>query len=155
MMASGWTQRGITNILKHFLRTATTAYVKPTNLYVMLVTSAVAPTKTTTTFTALTEIAAGNGYTAGGTLLAYNATDWDVLTEADPALAQLKDIVWTASGGSIPSSGGGARYAVLTDDNATLGSREVYAFWDLVSDRTVSVTQTLTLQDLELSADMP
>jgi hypothetical protein len=68
----------------------------------------------------------------------------------DRGLVQVKDIAWTASGGSIPASGNGARYAVLTDDNGTVGSREVYAYWDLTADRTVSVGQTLTLQNLEL-----
>ena len=68
---------------------------------------------------------------------------------SDYALLQIKDVVWTASGGPIPASGNGARYAVLTDDNVTQGSREVYFYWDLVSDRSVSSGQTLTLQDME------
>ena len=56
------------------------------------------------------KIAAGNGYTANGISVARNTTDWDVLTQDDTndrALVQLKNIVWTASGGPIPSSGGG------------------------------------------------
>ena len=82
----------------------------------------------------------------------------DVLTEDDAndrGLTQAKDIVWTASGGSIPASGDGARYAVLLDDNATVGSREVLAWWDLTSDRSVSDGQTLTLQDCELRLNAP
>lgn len=125
----------------------------PTNFYIALVTSAVAPVADTNTFSELTEITAGNGYTAGGISLTKNSTDFDVLTEDDTndrGLVQLKDIVWTASGGSIPASGSGARYAILTDDNATQGSREIITFWDLVSDRTVSTGQTLTLQDCEI-----
>lgn len=126
---------------------------KPTNLYVALVTSASAPVADTNTKTELTEIAAGNGYTEGGYQLDWNSTDWDVWTEDDAndrALIQLKDIVWTASGGSIPDSGDGARYAVLTDDNATQADREIYHYWDLSSDRIVSDSQTLTLQNCEL-----
>jgi len=117
------------------------------------VTSATAPVADTDTKTSLTEIATGNGYTTGGTLLAWNSTDWDVWTEDDTndrGLIQLKDIVWTASGGPIPASGNGARYAILTDDNATQGSREVYAYWDLTADRSVSDGQSLTLQNCEL-----
>ena len=116
-------------------------------------TSATAPVADTDTKTSLTEIATGNGYTTGGTLLAWNATDWDVWTEDDTndrGLIQLKDIVWTASAGPIPASGNGARYAILTDDNATQGSREVYAYWDLTADRSVSDGQSLTLQNCEL-----
>jgi hypothetical protein len=113
----------------------------------------VAPVADTDTKTSLTEIATGNGYTTGGTLLAWSSTDWDVWTEDDTndrGLIQLKDIVWTASGGPIPASGNGARYAILTDDNATQGSREVYAYWDLTADRSVSDGQSLTLQNCEL-----
>ena len=76
----------------------------------------------------------------------------DVLTEDDTndvAYAQMKDLVWTASGGNLPSSGA-ARYACMTDDNATVSSREVYHYWDLVSDRVVSDTQSLTLQNMEI-----
>lgn len=146
---AGWTNKGKYKMLGWPLRQET----MPTNFYVALVTSAVAPTQDINTLGELTEIAAGNGYTSGGYQLGKNSTDFDVWTEDnanDRGLIQIKDIVWTASGGSIPASGDGARYAVLTDDNATVGSREVYAYWDLVSDRQVSNGQTLTLQDCEL-----
>ena len=146
---AGRTNRGKFSELDWVYRAATI----PTVFYVALVTSAVAPTADTNTFGQLTEIAAGNGYTTGGISIARNATDFDVLTEddgSDIAFVQIKDTVWTASGGSIPASGGGARYAVLLDDNVTVASRLVLAFYDLTSDRTVSDTQTLTLQDIEL-----
>ena len=129
------------------------ADAEPTNYYVALVTSATAPTADTNTLSDLTEIAAGNGYTSGGYSLTPGATDFDSHTENDTndrGELQIKDVVWTASGGSIPASGGGARYAVLLDDNATVANREVLAWWDLTSDRTVSDGQSLTLQDLEL-----
>jgi hypothetical protein len=148
-MASGWTNKGKWYLLDQLFRNTS----EPTNLYVRLVTSATTPTVDTNTASELTEIAAGNGYTAGGYQLTRNATDFDTMTEDDTndwALTQLKDVVWTASGGSIPASGSGARYAVLTDDNVTDGSRLILAFWDLVSDLTVSTGQTLTLQNCEL-----
>ena len=125
----------------------------PTNFYVALVTSATAPTADTNTLSELTEIAAGNGYTTGGYSLTPGATDFDSITEDDTndrGEVQIKDVVWTASGGSLPGSGSGARYAVLLDDNATVGSREVLAWWDMTSDRSVSDGQSLTLQDLEM-----
>lgn len=144
----GWTNQGKFRTLEGYYR----GVASPTNFYVALVTSAVAPGADTVTMAALTEIAAGNGYTAGGFLLTPGPTDFDILSKDDindRALIQIKDIVWTASGGPIPASGAGARYAVLTDDNVTLGSREVLDYWDLVSDRTVSSGQPLTLADLE------
>jgi hypothetical protein len=146
---AGWTNKGKMSILDAYLRNNGA----PTNFYIALVTSAVAPVADTNTFSQLTEIAAGNGYTSGGISLNRNATDFDSLIENDTddrGEIQLKDIVWTASGGNIPASGNGARYAVLTDDNVTVGNREVYYFWDLTSDRIISDTQTLTLQNCEI-----
>jgi len=148
-MAVGWTNRGKYKALDWLFRGTSI----PTNFYVALVTSAVAPTCDINTFGELTEIAAGNGYTTGGYQLTPGSTDFDVINEDDSgdlAKIQIKDIVWTASGGSIPDSGNGARYAVLLDDNETVGSRLVLAYWDLVSDRSVSDGQTLTLQDCEM-----
>lgn len=148
-MASGITNKGKYKLLDWVFR----GTALPTNFYIALITSAATPTADTNTFSELTEIAAGNGYTAGGISLTKNSTDFDTLTEddtGDKGLVQLKDIAWTASGGSLPASGNGARYAILTDDNATQGSRLVLAWWDLVSDRSVSVGQPLTLQNCEL-----
>lgn len=146
---AGWTNKGKWRALGWVFRGDTI----PTNFYVALVTSATAPTADINTFGELTEIAAGNGYTTGGYQLTPNDTDFDVHTEDDDndrGLVQIKNIVWTASGGPIPASGDGARYAVLLDDNGTIANREVLAYWDLVSDRQVSDGQTLTLQDCEL-----
>lgn len=146
---AGFTNKGKAHIFGVTFRGAT----PPTNYYVALVTSAAAPTADTNTLSQLTEIAAGNGYTSGGFQLSRNSTDFDTLTENDTddrGELQIKDLTFTASGGNLPASGDGARYAVLTDDNATVGSREVYAYWGLGSDRTVSDTQNLVLQNLEL-----
>jgi hypothetical protein len=146
---AGWTNKGKFRMLDWVFRNVT----KPANFYVALVTSAAAPTDDTNTLSQLTEIATGNGYTTGGLALAPGVTDWDYINEDDSGnlgQVQAKDLAWVADTGSLPASGNGARYAVLTDDNVTVGSREVLAYWDLVSDRTVSVGQTLTLQNCEL-----
>ena len=148
-MAVGWTNRGKFLVLGYAFRTV----ALPAHFYVALVTSATAPTCDINTLSELTEIAATNGYTTGGYELHGDATDFDVINEDDTndlAKVQLKDIVWTASGGPIPASGSGARYAVLTDYHATVGSRQVIGYLDLTSDRSVSDGQSLTLQDCEL-----
>ena len=148
-MASGWTNK----LRYRALQWVFLAGTRPTNYYLALVTSATTPTADTNTKSELTEVANGNGYTTGGYSLTPGATDFDTLTEDDSndrALVQLKDIVFTASGGALPASGSGARYAILTDDNATQGSREVLTFWDLTSDRSVSSGQALTLADAEM-----
>jgi len=124
----------------------------PTNFYVALVTNAQTPTVDTNTLSQLTEIPAGNGYTAGGFQLSRNATDFDSLVENDTddrAELQIKDVTWTASGGPLPSTGG-AYYAVLTTDEATVGNRQVIAAWDLSGPVSVSDGQPLTLVDLEI-----
>lgn len=146
---AGFTNRGKYLVLGWVFR----ADSMPTNMYVALVTSATAPGPDHNTLSELTQIAVGNGYADGGYSLTPGSTDFDVHTEVDAtdyAYVQLKDIVWTASGGSIPDTGNGARYAVLTDDNATVGNRQLIFHWDLVSDRQVSDGQTLTLQDCEM-----
>ena len=149
--AVGWTNRAKYVTLDTYFRGAAIA---GTGFAIFLATSAQAPSPDFNVKTEMTEIATGNGYdTAGGMAITRNSTDFDVLTEDDTndwALVQLKNIVWTASGGPIPASGNGARYAVLTDQNATVNSRLMLAMWDLVSDRTVSSGQTLTLVDCEL-----
>lgn len=153
-MASGWTNRGKYNTLMERFR----AQSVPTNFYVALVTSAVSPAADINTFSQLTEIADTNGYTAGGISLTRNGTDFPTVTEDDGndlAEVTIKDLVWTADGGNLPVSGNGARWAILTDDNVTLGDREVEAYWDLSADRTISDTQTLTLQACKLRLTEP
>jgi hypothetical protein len=151
-MASGVTNKGAYKILGWALRQET----METNLYLALITNDDTPGVDTNTLGELTEIASGNGYTTGGYQLTPNSTDFDVWTEDDgndKGLIQLKDIVWTASGGSIPDSGTGAYYAVLTDDNGTVGDREVYAWFELTgAPISVSNGQTLTLPDVEIDA---
>lgn len=146
---AGFTNKGKFQILGIVFNAVT----PPTTFNVALVTSAVAPTQDTNTLSQLTEIAAGNGYTSGGIACARNSTDFPTLTEEDTldvGFIRVKNLVWTAGAGPIPASGNGARWAVLTDANATVGNREIWAYWDLVSDRTVSSGQTLTLQASEL-----
>lgn len=149
---AGWTNKGKMRILEEYFR----ASGAPTNFYVALVTATTAPGADTDVLGDLTEIALGNNYSTGGYSLSRNSTDFDVLNEDDTndrGFIQVKDVAWTASGGPIPASGNGARYAVLTGDNATVANREVLAYWDLSSDRSVSDGQTLTLQDIELRLD--
>jgi len=144
---------GFTNKGKYRLLGLMRGETLETNFYIALVTSATAPTADINTMSELTQINTGNGYTDGGYQITPGATDMDTWTEddtGDKALLQFKDITWTASGGPIPSSGSGARYAVLTDDNATVANREIWAYWDLAADRSVSVGQNLTLQNCEL-----
>jgi len=152
-----WTNRGKYLLLKW----AFCAETMPDTFYVALITSAVVPTEDTNTFDELTEIADGNGYTEGGYELDPEASAgaFDILTEDDEndrAIIHIKDIIWYASSGAtIPASGDGARYAVLTDDEVVVGDRNVLVVWDLISEKTVAAGQSLKLADCQLRAVEP
>jgi hypothetical protein len=137
---SGFTNRGKKLMADWLFR----GVALPTNFYAHLVTSAVAPVADTNTLGELTEIAAGNGYAA--IALSKNTTDFPTNTEDDSndrADVFIKNLVWTASGGNLPASGNGARWLVITTDEGTVANRQVVMFFDLQSDRTVSVGQNL------------
>ena len=147
---AGVTNRGKFTIANYYFRRTGTL---PANFYVALVTDAIAPGPDTNVLGDLTEIPAGNGYVTGGYQLTPNVTDFDTLNEDDGndrAAMQIKNVSWTPSGGPIPPSGNGARYAVLTDANATVASRIVFCYWSLGSNRIAQVGIPLTLIDLEL-----
>lgn len=153
-MATGaWTNRGLLRVLDMVRGT-----YDPANFFVAAVTSAVTPSATTNTLGELTEIAAGNGYTAGGVSVARNAVDFDVLTEDDGngrAALQVKNLAITASGGAIPASGNAGRSLVLLGPHATPSSREVLAYWTEDANFSVIDGQTLTIADLELRLKQP
>lgn len=96
-----------------------------------------APVATHTVLTDITEIAAGNGYTAGGT-----ATT-PTLSEAPAGTAKLvcTDVVFTASGGSIAQF----RYAVLYNDTATTPLDALIANWDYGSAVDLADGETFTV----------
>lgn len=139
---AGFTNKGKAKILRNFFHSET----PPTNLYVYLVTSATAPVADTNTLSQLTEITE----TGKEFQLSLNTTDFDTSVPDseddtnDKGVMKIKDCTFA---GPVTN----ARYAVLTDDNGTEGSREIYCYWDLGSDRSVSSGQTLTLQDLEMN----
>ena len=153
-MASFWFQRGYREILAVYFR----GQAAEVNLYLALITSAITPDPDMDTFAELTEIAAGNGYTTGGFQLTPNSTDFDTLSVSDSGdyvVLQLKDITWTASGGPLPSSGSGARYAILMTDEGTIANRQLIACFDLGSAQTRSDGNPLTLQNLTLKLKKP
>jgi len=145
-MAGSLTNKGRYKLLGWAFRSVTI----PTNFYLALCSNDTPPTVDTNTMADVSEIAAGSGYTAGGVSLDPNATDFDVFSQDntnDLGLIQIRDVVYTASGGSIPDSGNGARWGVLTDDAVTVSEREVFAFFDLVDDLSVTDGEAITIAD--------
>jgi hypothetical protein len=95
-----------------------------------------APVNTNSVKADLTEISAGNGYTAGGT-----ATTITSSTSSGVAKVTGTDIVFTASGGTI----GPFRYAVLYNDTQTSPAKPLVSWWDYGSSITLNDTETLTV----------
>ncbi len=142
-MANGWTNRGKKLVLDYGFEGTS----PPTNYYVALITSAVAPDAETDTLGTLTQIS-GGGYAAAAVAAgtAFTTSEDDT---ADRGKTVMDDVAWTADGADL----GAARYAVLCDGNVS-GSN-VIAYFDLSSDRTVSDGQTLTLTACELQLNEP
>src|SRR3990167_5392856 len=153
-MASGLTNRGKIRLLEMaFRNTKDTAAIDTSPLFIAFVTSAASLSAETTTFDTTTQIVTGNGYADGGLDIDRDTLDWDALAISSATAygyIRLKGVVWTASGGGLAASGNGAAYAIITDDNATIGSRQVYAWIDLTTARSIGSGATLTLQDIEI-----
>ena len=94
-----------------------------------------APVATNAVKADLTEISAGNGYTAGGNVAALTsstqASGLYKLVLANPA-------TWTAAGGSI----GPFRYAALYNSTAAAGN--LVGYWDYGSAVTLAAGETFT-----------
>jgi len=84
----------------------------------------------------LTEISAGNGYSAGGTDAAGVVTQNGATMELSGT-----DVVFTASGGTI----GPFRYAVLYNDTPTSPADPLIGWWDYGSGVTLNSGETFTV----------
>lgn len=92
---------------------------------------------TNTGFGDITEISAGNGYSAGGMTL-----DSVTLSETSgTAKVTIADEVLTASGGSI----GPFRYVPHYNDSATSPADALVCYYDYGSSITLNATETFTL----------
>ena len=111
----------------HNLKTGTSHVFK-----VMLTNTA--PVATNSVKANLTEITAGNGYTAGGVTAAVTS---GVQTSGTFKLVLADAATITASGGSI----GPFRYAVLYNDTPTSPADPLIGFWDYGSAVTLSAGQ--------------
>ena len=96
----------------------------------------VAPVATNTVKADLTEISAGNGYTAGGTAATISAS----AQSSGTYKLTLGDVVFTASGGAIAQF----RYAVLYNDTPTSPADPLIGWWDHGSEVNLATGETFT-----------
>jgi hypothetical protein len=85
----------------------------------------------------LTEISAGNGYTAGGTAIGSNAYS----QSSGTATLSGGNVVFTASGGTI----GPFRYVVAYNDTPTSPADPLILWWDYGSSITLNSGETFTV----------
>lgn len=103
-------------------------------LKVMLTNTA--PVATNAVKLDLVDIAAGNGYTAGGTAATISSSGQTTGTYK----LVLADVVFTASVGTI----GPFRYATLYNDTPTVPADPLIGYWDYGSSITLAATETFT-----------
>ena len=96
----------------------------------------VAPVATNTVFANITEIAAVNGYAAGGATVTLTSSSETAGTYK--YIATCANPTWTASGGAIAQF----RYFVLYDTTPTVPLKPLVAWWDYGSEVNLANTQT-------------
>jgi len=105
-----------------------------TNTFKIMLTN-VAPVATNSIKSNLTEISAGNGYTAGGT-----ATTITVSETTGTTTVSGTQVVFTASGGTMATF----QYVVLYNDSAT--NKNLVGWWDYATTVSLADTETFTVK---------
>ena len=112
--------------------------------YKVLLTNT-APVATNAVKGDLTEIAAGNGYTAGGA-----ATTITKSNSSGTESVKGTNVTFTASGGSI----GPFRYVVLYNDTQTSPNKPLVGWWDYGSSISLNSGETFTVDTAGDSTDV-
>ena len=141
-MSTQLTYRGQTLLLKYAFGEESI----PTSFRMKLVTDTEV-TAAINTFSELSELPNGGGYTTGG--IAFDKTDMTFAqgNGTNQASATVTDgtFPWTATSGGMPASGTGYTYAVITDGTAT---DNVIMFVDLEEAQTLDTGQTQDINDV-------
>jgi len=154
-MAIGWTNKGKVRMVELLLQ----GIIPPTGFAIALVTDNIIPGPDTNILGDLDEVISGNGYTIGGEVITRDVTGFPISTEddtLDKGSVTMKDVTFTASGGTLPASGDGIKFAILTDTNATITNREVYAYAEFAgAAKILADTGVLSILGLKFSLIEP
>lgn len=154
-MAIGFTNRGKIRMLELLLQGAS----PPGGFAIALVTDNIIPGPDTNLFGDLEEIVSGNGYNPGGVAISRDLVGFPTALEddaLDKGSITMKDVTFTATGGTLPASGDGVKFAVLTDNNATIENREVYGYAEFTgAAKIVADTGVLSVLGLKFSLTEP
>jgi len=102
-----------------------------------LALSNTAPSATNTVLADITQITAGNGYTAGGASVTVTSSSQ---TSGTYSLV-IGNVTFTASGGDIPAS----RYFILYSDTPTSPADPLICWWDQGTSTAITSGSTKTL----------
>ena len=141
-MATSMTDRGRKLLLEYSFNGGTV----PSTYNGKLVTDA-SVTKAINTFSELSEVPNGSGYTTGG--ISFSSSNVTV-TEVDSSIGAKAEIesahfTWSISG-TFPASGTGATFLVITDGT---GDDNVLGFVDLGGAKTATSGATFKVNDVE------
>ena len=149
-MAVGFTNRAKLRMLEAFFQDV----FSQSGFAIALVTDTPAPDADTNVLADLTEIVAGNGYSSGGNAIARDNIGFPTSSEddsADTGSLIMEDTFFTASGGILPASGDGVKFAVLTDNNTIIADREVFAYAEYGAVKTLLDGQMLSVAGLKFT----
>jgi len=104
-----------------------------------------APSAANTILANITQIAAGNGYTAGGAAI----PNVGVAEASGTTTIDGDKVTWTATGGSMAAF----RYVVMYNDTATSPADALVAWWDYGSSLTLAVGESFEFKPSNADTD--
>lgn len=139
MAAQAWK---VYNLAKKKIGNATLSLASTVYRITLHTSASNAATLTLGTFQSLTsEVTEGNGYSSSGKALTSEV--WTVGASAKQYKYDVDDVVWTATGGTIPN----IKFAVIWISGASANARHLLAVASLTSSQfTLATSNTLTLQ---------